>query len=480
MTDEVDAHCLRDVLDRLGRRRVLHVERSVDPSWEVTAVLDRLERTGRHAPVLFEHIDGRPGWSLLGNLFADRRTIAEVLGIDPSDLNAELARRIEQPIAPVRVEDAPVHAQVIDAVPSLDGLPIPTLHERDAGPYLSMGVAICRDPDTGVQNVGVYRFMQRSDRELVPSLTSLSNAADVFARYEERGEPMEMAIVPGASPALALAASYKAPLGVDECSLAGGLAQEPLRIVRAKTVDLDVPADAEVVIECQVMPGERYPEAPFADMSRAYSRPKKGPLVQLRAITHREHPILQLAFSGHSETSNMAAICHEVAIWRAVRQTTSCLRAVHVPASGYGFHCYLSVRKTPNVEGRERGEHKSAMLAALGAVAQIKLVAVFDDDVDIFDERAVLGALARRFQAIDPLTGEQRLQVLPGMRGATYDPSSHHREYPNAKLLIDATLPTDLTPEQREGFTEAQCVGSDGIRLSDYVDELPDDERGEV
>jgi 2,5-furandicarboxylate decarboxylase 1 len=466
-------HDLHDVLDCLRDRQVLlEVERPVERSWEVTAVLDRLERSGRFGPVRFRSVLGFPGWSMLGNLFADRQIIAACLGIKPGQLSAEFARRLENPIPPVLVDDGPVQAHQVPGDAGLGAVPLPTLHERDAAPYISLGVAICRDPDTGSQNIGVYRFMQRGPRELVPSLTSISNAADIFGKYERRGQPMEIAIIPGASPALSLAASYRAAAGVDEAALAGGLAGEPLRQVPAKTVDLHVPADAEVVVEGLVQPGGRYPEAPFADMSRSYSRVKQGPLVTVSAITHRENPILQLAFSGHADAANMAALCHEAAIWRAVRQATGCVRAVHVPANGYGFHCYLGVEKTPTIEGRERGEHRNAMLAVLGAVTQIKLVAAFDADVDIYNDDEVLGALARRFQAVDPLTGEQRIQVIPNLRGATYDPSSFHREYPNSKLMIDATLPAGLTDDQRAGFEQARCAGSDQIALPDYFPQM--------
>jgi hypothetical protein len=191
--------------------------------------------------------------------------------------------------------------------------------------------------------------------------------------------------------------------------------------------------------------------------------------VQVRAITHRDSPILQLAFSGHPDATNMAAVCHEVAVWRAVQQATSCVTGVHVPASGYGFHCYLAVHKVPTVEGAERGEQRNAMLAAVGAVPQIKLAVAVDDDVDIYDDSAVIGALARRFQAVDPATGEQRLLVLPNLKGASYDPSSFHREYPNSKLLIDCTLRSDLSDEQRASFEEARCRGSDEIDLGEYL-----------
>jgi 2,5-furandicarboxylate decarboxylase 1 len=446
------------------------VAREVDRSWEITAVLDRLERDRRFPAVRFTSIRGFPGWSVVGNVFASRPAIAALLEAPVDRLTQEVARRLERPLDPVMVDDGPVHDRILTgAEATLEALPIPTHHERDAGPYLSYGVAICKDPETGVRNVGIYRFMQRGPRELVPSLTSISNIADIFARQEAKRRPLDLAIVPGVTPLLGLAASYRAPLGTDELALAGALAGEPMELVPATTIDVEVPAAAEVVIEARIRPGERYPEAPFADMSRAYSRQKQGPLVEVQAITHRADPILQLAFSGHPDATNLAAVCHEVAIWRAVSQSSSCVTGVHVPASGYGFHCYLGVRKTPTVEGRERGEHRNAMLAAVGAVPQVKLVVAVDDDVDIHDDTAVIGALARRFQAVDPLGGEPRLQVIPYVKGASYDPSSFHREYPNAKLLLDCTLRSDLDEAQRASFEEARCRGSDGLDLDDYL-----------
>ncbi len=446
------------------------VEREVDRTWEITAVLDRLEREHRYPAVRFTSVKGFPGWSVVGNVFASRRAIAALLDAPVDRLTQEVAGRLERPVDPLVVGDGPVHERVLlGEEATLEALPIPTHHERDAGPYLSYGVAICKDPETGARNVGVYRFMQRGPRELVPSLTSISNIADIFARQEAKGRPLDIAIVPGVSPLLGLAASYKAALGTDEITLAGALAGEPLELVPARTIDVEVPAAAEVVIEARIQPGGRYPEAPFADMSRSYSRQKQGPLVEVLAITHRADPIFQLAFSGHPDATNMAAVCHEVAIWRAVNQSSSCVTGVHVPASGYGFHCYLGVHKVPTVEGRERGEHRNAMLAAVGAVPQIKLVVAVDDDVDLYDDTAVVGAIARRFQAVDPLSGEPRLLVLPNLKGASYDPSSFHREYPNAKLLLDCTLRSDLDDQQRASFEEARCQGSEQIDLDAYL-----------
>ena len=456
------------LLDRKGG--LVRVRRPVDPAGEVTAVMTALEERGDWSAVLFEAVKGYEGWRIAGSLFSDRSNVAAMLGAPPAGLVPELSDRLGRPVPAGAAGSAPVQEVVLTGdEASLDGIPLAWHHERDAGRYISMGLTFVKDPDTGVRNAGIYRFMQRDARSLVPSLTSISNIADIFRRQEARGRALDIAIVPSASPAMTLAASYRAALGTDECALAGGLQESPVELVPARTVDVDVPADAELVIEARIEPGERYPEAPFADMSGSYSRVKRGPLVSVTAMTRRRDPILQLAFSGHPDATNMAAICHEVAIWRAVQASSSNVVAVHVPASGYGFHCYLAIRKEPTVEGGERGEQRNAMLAALGAVPQIKLVIAFDHDVDIFNEHRVLGALARRFQAVDPRTGRSRVTVIGDLKGATYDPSSFHREYPNSKLMIDATIPTDLDPERRASFEEAKPGWPDDIDLDEYL-----------
>ena len=449
------------------------VSRPVDPAWEVTAVLDRLEREGRFPAVLFDAVSGHPDWAVTGNLFATRSKIAAFLGVTPALVTETLAARFESPIEPILVAGGPTAPcqEVVRLGDDADlaSLPLVTHHARDAAPYISLGVTIAKDPDTGRRNMGVYRYMQHGPHSFVPSLTSIANISDLFKKAEERGVPLEVAILPGVHPLIALAASYSAPTGTDELALAGGLLGRPVELVKAKTVDLEVPAEAEVVIEARIMPGARYPEAPFADMSRSYSRIKQGPLTEVTAITHRRRPIMQIAFSGHPDATNMAAVCHEVAILRATRQASRGITGVHVPASGYGFHCYLSMKKRPTVEGRERGEQINVMLAALGAVPQIKLIIAVDDDIDIYSDEAVLGALARRFQAVDPVTRDERILVIPAAKGASYDPSSFHREYPNSKLLIDATIRSDLTDEQRGSFTEAVTIGADRINLADYL-----------
>lgn len=453
-----------------GRGRLARIAREVDPAGELTAVMNQMELENNWSAAIFEKILDHPRWSIAGSLFADRASVAAMLASDPARLTEEVSARLDVPVEPVHVTDAPAQEEVlVGKEASLDRIPLVTHHERDAAPYVSLGLTFASDPETGIRNAGIYRYMKRDGSTMVPSLTAISNIADIFRRHEERKEPMDVAIVPGAGPALVIAAGYRAPLDVDECALAGGIQGSPVRLVPAKTVDVDVPADAEMVIEGRLLPGERYPEAPFADMSRSYSRVKQGPLFQVTAITHRRDPILQLALSGHADATNMAAIGQEVAAWRAARSVSSNVRALHIPGSGFGFHCYVTIEKKPTVEGNERGEQGNVMLAILGAVPQLKLVIAFDHDVDIFDDRVVLGALARRFQARDPDTGADRIVVIPNMMGATYDPSSHHREFPNSKVLVDATIRSDLPPDVRASFEEAQPPWTGQVHLSDYL-----------
>ncbi len=453
-----------------ARGSLVRIARMVSSQGEATAVLTALEQAGDYSAVVFDSIEGYPGWGIAGNVFADRDNLAAMIGMNARELTASIAERLDRPVPPEVVDAGPVQDVVLEGEDaSLDAIPLALHHERDAAPYISMGLTFTKNPETGERNVGIYRYMKRDATSLVPSLTSVSNIAEIYRRQEARNEPLDIAIVPGASPAMVIAAGYRAALGVDEVALAGGIQREPLQLVKALTVDVEVPANAEVVIEARLLPGKRYDEAPFADMSRSYSRVKRGPLTAVTAITHRKDPIIQIAFSGHPDATNMAALGSEVAVWRAVQAASSNVEAVHVPSSGYGFHCYVALRKEPTIEGNERGEQKNVMLAALGAVPQLKLVCAFDHDVDIFSDTEVLGALARRFQARDPETGEDRLLVIPFLKGATYDPSSFHREYPNSKLMVDATIRSDLSPEQRAGFDEARPAWSQDIDLKDYL-----------
>ena len=188
-----------DFLDRKGG--LVRIKRPVDPVGELTAVMGALEERGDWSAVLFESVKGYEGWRIAGSLFSDRSNVATMLGVDQVRLVAELSDRFSHPLPTTNARSAPVQEVVVtgdDA--SLDDIPLVWHHERDAGRYISMGLTFVKDPDTGMPNAGIYRFMQRDARTLVPSLTSISNIADIFRRQEARGKPLDIAIVPSALP----------------------------------------------------------------------------------------------------------------------------------------------------------------------------------------------------------------------------------------------------------------------------------------
>ena len=174
---------LRSALATLAGAGLLSVvEKEVDPAWELTAVLDRLEQAGRLPAVLFNAVQAHPGWSVAANLFAARASVAAVLGCSVADVTTVLAARLAAPIPPVVVEHGACQEVVLSGSDAtLDAVPLVTHHEGDAAPYISMGVTVCRDPDTGQRNVGIYRYMRQSATTLVP-LTSNANIADIFRR----------------------------------------------------------------------------------------------------------------------------------------------------------------------------------------------------------------------------------------------------------------------------------------------------------
>ena len=429
------------ILDEHGALR--RTKRPADPAWEMTAALDRMEEGGDFSAVLFEEVKDLPGWRVTSNLFARRAHIALALNVPEAEILPTFQKRIAMPILPRTVASGPVHETILtgdDA--TLDRLPLVHHHENDVARYISTGVCVSRDPDTGTLGMGVYRFMVKDGKTLLP----------------------------GVDPLITLAASYGAPMGVDELALAGGLRGEPVDLVPCRTVDLLVPASAEMCIEAEIHPGERHPEAPFADQSLTYSRVKQGPRVTVKAITHRENPIHQFIFSGHPDTLHLMSVIFEATIHEAVRRVVPTVRDVYVPPSGAGFHCYVSMTRRPTTEGFETGEGKTALMAVLGAAPYIKLAVVVDDDIDVFDEAQVLWAVATRFQPIDAHTGEPRYFVVPGAKGASPDPSAFHKAYPSSKLALDATVRVDLPEETRAMFKRAETSGKDRIALEDYFD----------
>jgi UbiD family decarboxylase len=409
---------------------VVRIGEPIDVEHDVMAVVLEYERRRRWPVLLFEQVRGHD-IPIVANVVASRRALAFALGVQEPALAAEYARRIKERIKPVVVDDPPFRHRILkgDAV-DLTTLPIPVYFPGDAGRYLTAGMLVARDPDTGVETEGYHRFQVKGPRRLGVSLHSRRRMFEYQRRAEARGQPLPCAIVLGLHPLVSMGSLAYPPPDVGKFEVVGGLLGEPLEVAPGVVSDLQVPAAAEIVVEGEILPGVREPEGPFGEFTGYFSRRSTEHVFVATALSRRERPWFQSIGSGRAgDHITTLGLIREAEILNALGRAIPNVRAVHVPLSGTSsFTAYVSIR-----QGRP-GEAKHVIPIVLGVDHYLKLVVVVDDDIDVFDESDVLWAVATRMQA------DRDLVVIAGSLGAMLDPSADERGV-TAKLGIDATRP---------------------------------------
>jgi UbiD family decarboxylase len=409
---------------------VWRLREEIDGDYDLAALLWELERRGETPVVWCDRVRGAR-FPLVTNVFADRRRYAAALGVPVDALAAEWLARGERRIPPRLVSGGPVKDVVRtgDDV-DLGRLPIVRHFAEDAGPYVTNGIVVAKDPDTGVRNASFHRMQLKGRNRLGTSLHSRRHLWDYARRAEERGEPLAVAVVIGAHPLFHFGAGlWKGPIDADEYDAAGGFLGEPLEIVSGVTVPVEAPAHAEIVLEGRILPGVREPEGPFAEFTGYASERSTRHVLEVTAILHRRDAVYQDIAAGISaEHTTLLAVPQEARMLRVLRANFPTVKAVSYPQSGTcRLHCYISMKVTAE------GQAKNAALAAFGDDLALKLVVVVDDDVDVTRDADVLWAVATRMQA------DRDLSVIPNAMGAILDPST--RDGTTAKVVIDATRP---------------------------------------
>ncbi len=409
---------------------VVRVTEPVSTEHEVMALVLEYERRRRFPILLLENVRGFD-MPIVCNVVASRRALAFALGVPEARLALEYARRIKDPIKPVVAADAPFHRHVVTG-PDLDlgRLPIPTYFPGDAGRYLTAGMLVARDPETGVETEGYHRFQLKGRDRMGVSLHSRRRMFEYQRRAEARGRPLPCAIALGLHPLVSMGSLAYPPPDVGKFEVVGGLLGEPLEVATCRTIDLHVPAAAEIVIEGEILPGVREPEGPFGEFTGYFSRRSTEHVFVARAVAMRERPWFQSIGSGRAgDHITTLGLVREAEIYNALTRVIPNVTGVHVPLSGTSsFTAYVAIK-----QGRP-GEAKHVIPIVLGVDHYLKLVIVVDDDVDVFDESDVLWAVATRMQA------DRDLVTIAGSLGALLDPSADERGV-TAKLGIDATRP---------------------------------------
>ena len=390
---------------------------------------------GNPNAVLFRKV-GPEEAEVVGSVMASRARLAAAFGVPDRELLAEVLRRLEvpQPVVEVPPGGAPVQAVVWTGDEAdLTRLPVPFQHGRDGGPYLSATLDFTRNADTGLTNVGCRRMMLRGRREAGVDLIAPSDLRAIYLAAVSRGENLPVSFTLGAHPIDHVAATMR--LRGDETELVARLRGAPLPVVRCRTNDLLVPADAEFVLEGYLdARGHVEDEGPYGEFLGYYGVMKRNPVFHLTAITMRHDALFQTStiggrFLAHTDAAQLVALRTETGVWQSLVNSIPEPVAVHATtASGGMFNLRIAIRQ------RTQGEARNAIAAAFGGLANVKNVFVVDDDIDVFSDEQIEWALATRFQP------DRDLVVEGGFRCLPLDPSLEGRRT-GSKAGFDLTVP---------------------------------------
>lgn len=400
---------LRSFLADLGDD-LLHVRDEFDPRFEIAAVLRSLPAGAPAA--LFENVRGYAGARVAGNLFGARRRVARAFGTSEERLAQTWLANKQRAIAPVVARHAPVQ-QIVHESPDdlLALLPILTHHEKDGGPFITTGVLLCTDPVTGRRGMGIHRLMVKGGGRLGVLLAN-PPLSQFHANAEAAGQPLEVAIALGLEPATLLASVVRSgPQGPDKMAIAGGLRGAPVELARALTVNVEVPARAEIVIEGRILPGVREAEGPFGE-NTGYYFTNVSPVIQIAAVTHRDNFIYPGLCPWSGDVDTLLSLAAGTELLGQLQTLVAGVVDLDLVGGTAGFSAAIAVRGCP------RHEVRRLVMLALNLDKRLKTVTVVDDDVDLRDPREIAWAMATRYLP------ERDTVILGGAEGYVIDPSS--------------------------------------------------------
>ena len=452
----MNAHrTIRDFIDVLKEQgELLSLSKPFDPKYEISTILSELGK--RKAPaLLFEKAKGFQ-ISVIGNLFGTVKRLSLALGIEEDRLLEEVIPRLEKRVPPVSVsEDRSQEVSLSRGkLDLLNVLPALTHYSKDSGPYITSGISSARDPETGVPGRGLHRMEVRGKNTLGISLLN-PPLADIYAHHRREGKRMEIATVIGVPPAVFIASIFKVPRGTDKLSVAGGLQGEPVETTTARTVDVDIPAHGEIVIEGYIEPGDKEEDGTLGESSGYYMAFGKSPTIRVTGFRYRKGALYHAVVPWAREVDSLLYLVHGLDFIPKMKREVPSLRRIHLVPMTFGSHVVMSI------DTDHKGEIRRALALAL-SFTSVKKAIVVDGDVDPEDDQEVEWALATRFQA------DRDLIVIPDLRSQPIDPSARWtgEGFLTAKMGLDATRP------KKEGFEKVDVPEAVKQRLSGVMKDL--------
>ena len=468
---------LKDIPGQLAE-----TDMEVNPHAELSGVYRHVgaggtvQRPTQEGPaMIFNNVKGHPDARVVIGLLASRDRVGKLLNCDPKKLGFLLKDSVANPVKPVVIPNDQAKCQEVVHLATEDGfdirklIPAPTNTPEDAGPYITLGMCYASDPETGDSDVTIHRMCLQSKDEISIFLQPGARHIGYFRELAEAaGRSLPISISIGVDPAIEIASCFEpptTPLGYDELQAAGALRGKPVELTQCLTINERAIANAEYVIEGEILPNVRVREDQNSNTGKAmpefpgYNGPANPelPIIKVKAVTTRRNPIMQTCIGPSEEHVSMAGIPTEASILAMVdKAMPGRLQNVYCASSGGGkYVAVLQFKKSvPSDEGRQR----QAALLAFSAFAELKHVFLVDEDVDCFDMKDVIWAMTTRFQA------DKDLITIPGVQCHPLDPSNdpaYNAELRGrgiaCKAIFDCTVPFD----QKDRFERARFMEVD-------------------
>ncbi len=426
---------LEDYVKVLAQRgNLTTVKKEISKEYEIAGVLKELEPT----PVLFERVK-ESEFRVAGNLFCTKNQIAEYFGIQTEQIIPTLASAIENRSQPAETTSAPCQ-EVVESSVDLDKLPILLHNKVDGGPYISSAVVVSSDPEFG-QNLDFHRAMQIEKDKMAARVVSGRD----FDKFLKKNQEVDVAFCIGNTPDVLVAAATSVETGVNELEIANAL--KPIKVTKAMTTDLMIPAEAEFILEGRMYLEERHAEGPFIDLTETVDVVRQEPVFEVKKITHRKSAIWQGLLPGRSEHKVLMGMPREPTVFKKIKEKGVDVLDVNITPGGASWlHVAVKIRKKNDDDGLK------AIEGAFAGHRSAKHVWVYDDDIDIYNEQEREWALATRFQA------DENILIKDREPGSSLDPSAEPGTKMTTKVGFDCTKPLESTGKS---FDKAQFPSVD-------------------
>ena len=415
--------------------KVIKIEKEVSAEYEVAKIL----REHPKDVIIFENVKGYD-MKIISGICNTRDKIARGISVTVPEITKRIMKATENPMPIKNVENVKENFNT-QKEPDLSKIPVPTYYKKDGGAYMTAGVVIAKDPETGIRNASIHRMLVSGKDKLGIRIVP-RNLYTYYKKAEEMDKPLDIAIAIGMHPATLLATTTSVPITTDELEVANNFHNGNMKLIKCESADLDVP-DAEIIMEGKILPHEREPEGPFVDLTDTYDVVRNEPIIKLNKIHYKEDPFYHAIMPAGFEHRLLQGLPQEPRIYNAVLNTVPTVQNVVLTEGGCCWlHAAVSIKK------QTQGDGKNVLMAALAAHPSLKHAIVVDEDVDIFDPEDLEYAIATRVK------GDDDIMIVPGARGSSLDPCAKP-DGTTTKIGVDATKPLDkLEKFERVSFSE--------------------------